>query len=501
MAGADPSAASGVHRDIATFEAFGCTGLAAITSVTAQNTSRFAAAEPVSPAMVSRQIGAVFDDCEVAAVKVGMVYDGATMAAVRRALLRGIGRQAGKTGGEGRRQKEGGGGGIPIVADPVARSTTGGRLLDPASIGDYRRKIVPLSTVVTPNVHELGVLAGGGGPGSKAAKGAAPDGGEIGRQARAVIRMGARSVVVTGVSDGRTVRDMVYDGALLPPYAASRGRPAIGGRRRGSGCTHSAALAALLASGAGLAEAARGAGAAAYRSVRDAAPRGGRGGLPVAAPAAPVPAARPRAGGGALGGEALLYRAADEFAAIAGIGRHIPECQTNIAYAPRAAAAPSSPGRVLGLDGRIVSTMSGGAIFAGRVARGASRHVAAAVVEASKRFPAVRAAVNIRYDPRTVRAAGSLGMSAAEYDRSAEPASVRRAEGSSVPWGVRSALRGAVRPPDIVYHRGGPGKEPMIVVFGADPGDAVSKAGRIAAAADASRRRGRRRGRQQAHSN
>ena len=132
--------------------------------------------------------------------------------------------------------------------------------------------------------------------------------------------------------------------------------------------------------------------------------------------------------------------------------------------------------------------MSGGAIFAGRVARGASRHMAAAVVEASRRFPAVRAAVNIRYDPRTVRAAESLGMSAAEYDRSAEPARVRRAEGSSVPWGVRSALRGAVRPPDIVYHRGGAGKEPMIVVFGADPGDAVSKAGRIAAAAGASRR-------------
>ena len=184
VAGADPSAASGVHRDIATFEAFGCTGLAAITSVTAQNTSRFAAAEPVSPAMVSRQIGAVFDDCEVAAVKVGMVYDGATMAAVRRALLRGIGRQAGR-GDRGRWQKEGGSGGdggdIPVVADPVARSTTGGRLLDPASIGDYRRKIVPLAAVVTPNVHELGVLAGGGGPGSKAAKGAAPDGGEIGR--------------------------------------------------------------------------------------------------------------------------------------------------------------------------------------------------------------------------------------------------------------------------------------------------------------------------------
>ena len=475
VAGADPSAASGVYRDIATFEAFGCTGVAAVTSVTAQNTSRFAAAEQVSPAMISRQIGAVFDDCRVAAVKVGMVYDGATMAAVRRALLRGTGRQ--QKGRGGGRNKDGG---VPVVADPVARSTTGGRLLDPSSIGDYTGRIVPLAAVVTPNVHELGVLAGGAGAAKGTAARGDPDMDEIGRQARAVVGMGARSVVVTGVQDGgRTVRDMVYDGTRAP-YAASRGRPAISGQSRGSGCTHSAALAALLASGAGLAEAARGAAAAAYRSVRDASPRGGNGGLPVAAPAPPAPPAlRPRS---ESAGEARLRGAAEAFAAIAGIGRHIPECQTNIAYAPRRA---SSPAGVLGLDGRIVSTMSGGAIFAGRVARGASRHAASAVVEASKRFPAVRAAVNIRYDPRTVGAAESIGMSVAGYDRSAEPARVRQAEGSSVPWGVRSALRGAGRPPDIVYHRGGPGKEPMIMVLGTDPSDAVSKAGRIAAAADA----------------
>lgn len=507
VAGADPSAASGVYRDVATFGALGCTGLAAVTSVTAQNTSRFAASEQVSPAMVSKQIGAAFDDCRISAVKIGMVYDGDTMAAVRGALLRGIGRQSRLMRGGGGGARAGAGeeeGRVPVVADPVVRSTTGGRLLDPASIGDYRKKIVPLATVVTPNVQELGVLTGGagavGGEGGSAEAGKQGAGGEketdTDRMARAVMGMGARSVVVTGVSDGRTVRDMVYDGAASAPYAASKGRPAIGGRRRGSGCTHSAALAALLASGAGLAEAARGAASAAYRSVRNAAPRGGAGAgggrrLPVAAPASAPPAAGPRRRAGGAG-VALLGAAAEAFAAIDGIGRHIPECQTNIAYAPRRAASPAG---VLGLDGRIVSTMSGGAIFAGRVALGASRHAAAAVVEASKKFPSVRAAVNIRYDPRTVDAAESLGMSAAAYDRSGEPAAVKRAEGSSVSWGVRSALRGARRPPDIVYHRGDFGKEPMIMVLGADPVDAVSKAGRIAAVAAAAGGRGRGRGR------
>lgn len=502
VAGADPSGASGVYRDIATFEALGCTGVAAITALTAQNTSRFASAEPASARMISAQIGAVFEDFDVGAVKVGMVRGGEAVRAVRSALRRGIG---GRRGRGGRKN-------IPVVVDPVVRSTTGGRLLDARSLGPYREGIVPLAAVATPNVYELGVLAGSrrlaraGESGAGAAWATVE--GDAKEAARKVIGMGAGSVIVTGVRGGgrggRTVMDMVFERAEREPYpavAAGRGggggaRQEARGRRRGSGCTHSAALAALLASGAGLAEAARGAAAIAHRSVTGAQPRGA--GLPVAAPAvaaaaggapsrsAPPPAAPPRASASDTAAAGRLDAAAASLAAIPGIGRHIPECQTNIAYAP--SPAPSSPGDVLGLDGRIVSTMSGGALVPGRAARGASRHVASALVEASRRFPSLRAAANIRYDPRTVDAARSLGMAVSSYDRAAEPAAAKRSEGSSVRWGVRSALRGARRARDAVYHTGDHGKEPMIVVFGTGPRDVVSKVARIAAEAG---RRGR----------
>ena len=499
VAGADPSGASGVYRDVATFEALDCAGVAAVTAVTAQNTSRFTSAEPVSARMISAQIGAVFEDFDVRAVKVGMVRGREAVAAVRAALLRGIGggprRPRGASGGRGGR------GAIPVVVDPVVKSTTGGRLLDRGSLALYKKSIVPLAAAVTPNVHELGVLAGNsrlaqegqGGAGRAGAEWAEAEAGRgpVAEAARAVLGMGAGSVVVTGMRDGRLVRDIVFDGAAgAEPYAASGGMPAVRGRRRGSGCTHSAALAAMLASGAGLAEAARAAAAVAYRSIANAVPRGA--GLPVAA-AAEEAAAEEGALSWAGGAVAVmpaaavaaaarrLEAAAASLAGIDGIGRHIPECQTNIAYAPRPGI--SSPEEAVGLDGRIVSTMSGGAIVPGRAALGASRHVAAALVEASRRFPAVRAAANIRYDPRTVDAARRLGMAASSYDRAAEPAAVGRAEGASVPWGVRSALRGARRPRDVVYHAGGMGKEPMAIVFGTSPRDVVSKIARIAAAA------------------
>lgn len=459
VAGADPSGASGVYRDVVTFEALGYAGTAAITAITAQNTSRFASAEPVPARMISEQIGAVFEDFDVRAVKVGMVGGGEAIAAVRAALRRGI--------GGGRRRSAGGGrGGTPVVVDPVVRSTTGGTLLDQESLGAYRASIVPLATAITPNLHELGVLAGRRLP---AGAGAAA----VGRAARAVVEMGAGGVVATGVRIGRRVGDVVVDGAGGEPVEVTGGRDPVRGSVRGSGCLHSAALAARLASGEGLAEAAREAAGIAYAAITGAA-RHGHGARVAAAAAA---AAGTRDAAGREPAARMLESAAAMFAEIPGIGGHMPECQSNIAYAH--GRPPASPSEVWGLDGRIVSTMSGRAVAPGRAALGASRHVAAALVEASKRFPGVRAAANMRYDPRDMDAARRMGMAVSSYDRAAEPEDARRAEGSSVRWGVREALRGARRPRDVVYHTGAMGKEPMAVVFGKSPRDVVSKVSRI----------------------
>lgn len=431
IAGSDPSSGAGVQGDAEAITGLGCRCLTAVTAVTAQGTSGFRAAEPVSPRLIRAQIASVLSDFEVGAVKVGMLYDRPAVRAVSGAL-RGVG--------------------APVVADPVMRSTTGGTLLRRRALPDYRRLVVPLADAITPNVEELGALAGRRPAGEAGAWSCA-----AGLRAA-----GARNVVVTGVAG----RGRVSDLALLEGGRMTLSGPRIRGRSHGGGCRYSAALAALLALGRGMEDAVRGARRISRASIAGA-ERAGRG----------IPLASGRAGGAA----AELLRAALELAGLDGIAGHIPECQTNIVLAgPRARSARG----VLGIDGRIVRA-GGGAAVAGRVAPGGSRHVAEAVLRARARFPSVRSAANIRYDERTVEAMRGLGMGVRSYDRSAEPAATRAREGASVRWGVGRALRGARRPPDAVYHEGGHGKEPMIVVFGTRPGDVVGKVARVIGAAGA----------------
>lgn len=434
IAGSDPTSGAGVQGDLATLAAMGCRGLSVVTAVTAQGTSGFASAWPVPPRAIAAQLDSVLADFAVGAVKVGMLHGAPAMRAV-----------AGRVAGLG----------VPVVVDPVMRSTTGGELLMARALPELRRRIVPLADAVTPNEAELRALAGAppGRGGGRA---------EAWRLAGEVRAAGARSVVATGVAEG----GRHYDLALIGGRRVSIPGPRFPGESHGGGCRYSAALAGLLAGGAGMEAAVRAARRIARSSVRRA--EGAGRGIPVAA----------GGGGGAAG---RLARAAAALASLDGIAGHIPECQTNIVLAgPRAASARD----VLGIEGRIVRA-GAGAIVAGRVAPGGSRHVAEAVVQVRRRFPSVRSAANVRYSARAVEAMRGCGMRVGSYDRSAEPAASRAAEGSSVAWGMARAARAARAPPDAVYHLGDAGKEPMIVVFGRGPGEVVRKVARMIRAAGA----------------
>jgi len=110
----------------------------------------------------------------------------------------------------------------------------------------------------------------------------------------------------------------------------------------------------------------------------------------------------------------------------------------------------------------------------------ASRHVARAVLKALEHDPEKRAAMNMRYDPRFIDAARRLGWIISSYDRRLEPEDIKRIEGGTIPWGVGEAIkRAGGRVPDIVYHEGDWGKEPIITVFGRDAVEVVEKAERL----------------------
>lgn len=425
IGGADPSSGAGIQSDIKTFLALGAYGLTAVTAVTAQNTSNFGAVAPVPAGIVSEQIDAVMSDFRIDGVKIGMVYDSEIIGALHRRL-------------EGLQ--------IPIVVDPVIMSTTGGRLLKESAVEDFRKMIVPLATAITPNVAEAGILAGVSiGQGD-----ATPE-----KAAGIICSMGSDAVVITGITSGDGMSDLVMDGSgsrLIP------GR-LIPGTNHGSGCNYSAAMLASLAGGDSVAESAMRAKEFATESIKNAMYANG-----------PIPVtvhARDAVRDG-------LSRAIGRFVRIKDIGKSIPECQTNFVYSRE---NPSTKEDILGISGRIVRA-GGRAILAGHLKYGGSRHVAAALHVAGRKFPHVRSAINLRYRDSAITRARKAGMSVSGYDRRQEPDDVK-VSGSSVAWGVERAVTGTKTPPDVVFHTGDYGKEPMIIVFGRDPDDVLEKVRRI----------------------
>lgn len=148
----------------------------------------------------------------------------------------------------------------------------------------------------------------------------------------------------------------------------------------------------------------------------------------------------------------------------------IPEVGMNVAYAMPHAV---DRGEVAGVPGRIRDALGNPVFLAPQF--GASRHVASAVLEVTKRFPDKRCVVNARYSPKMLAACRKLGFKIAKFDRNMEPPKVKKKEGSSIYWGVGRAIDGRKICPDAIYNLGEVGKEPMILLIGKNPKDVWKK--------------------------
>jgi hydroxymethylpyrimidine/phosphomethylpyrimidine kinase len=225
IAGSDSGGGAGIQADLKAIARCGAHGMTAITALTAQNTTGVDAIVATPPEMIVAQVRAVASDIGVDAVKIGMLGDEPTIAAVVESL---------DVIEQYRR-------GVPVVVDPVMVSESGATLLDPNAKAALIERILPRATVVTPNLREALDLAGRSGDVRSE---------ELGE---AILALGPRAVIVTGghVDDGADVL-VDDDGAIRidgPRYPD--------GAAHGSGCTHSSALAALLARGMELPDAAR----------------------------------------------------------------------------------------------------------------------------------------------------------------------------------------------------------------------------------------------------
>ena len=222
IAGFDPSCGAGIAADLKTFAAHGCYGLAAITSLTVQSTEGVQGVHNTPSAELREQLEVLAKDCDIAAVKIGMLGNRGNAVVVAEFL------DAHKF--------------AHVVHDPVMKSSSGAELLDAAGLKYLITELLERSTVITPNVPEAEILAGL----------EIKDVAGMEAAARKIVEMGAHAVIVKGGHMERAV-DVLFDGERITQLGGDRVKA---DNNHGTGCTFASAIAAQLATGRGLAEAA-----------------------------------------------------------------------------------------------------------------------------------------------------------------------------------------------------------------------------------------------------
>src|SRR5215216_5863542 len=229
IATSDSGGGAGIQADLKAFAAAGVHGASVLVALTAQNTVGVTAIHELPPEFVLAQLDAVFDDIGVDAAKTGMLFSKRLIDLVADYLD---------------------GHPVPLVVDPVMVASSGAKLLEDDAADALVTRLFPLATVVTPNLAEAVALVGREGSRRELAEG--------------LVSLGAQAAIVTG-GHGDPAVDHLFDGRDHIEIPVDRHDLAA---THGAGCTHSATLAALLARGQSLVDAARGAARAASDAVR-----------------------------------------------------------------------------------------------------------------------------------------------------------------------------------------------------------------------------------------
>ncbi|MDI6884351.1 MAG: bifunctional hydroxymethylpyrimidine kinase/phosphomethylpyrimidine kinase [Hadesarchaea archaeon] len=429
IAGSDSGGGAGVQADLKTFSALGVHGLCVLTAVTAQNTRGIEATFELPPEFVTQQLDAVMRDFDVEWAKTGMLGSAGIIRAVE------VGAKRYK---------------LRLVVDPVMVAATGAPLLREDALAALVR-LLKHAELVTPNVPEAERLSG-----IKIKSRA-----DVRRAARAISKLGPRAVLIKGGHlKGREVVDFLYSDGKFKEFKGPR---IAGGPTHGTGCSFASAITAELAKGASLDYAIARAKEFVEGAI-EARLRVGEGLEPVNQMAALLLSAEK--------GRSLeeVWQAAKLLVENPKFVELLPEVGSNIVMALPGAEKTSD---VIGLSGRIVR-FKGRARLTGFPELGGSEHVANIVLTAMRHDPKVRAGLNIRFSPETLRACRKLGLSISAFDRSREPRGVK-----TMVWGTEQAIKKAGKVPQVIFDRGAPGKEAMVRLLGTSPAEVAELALRL----------------------
>jgi len=422
IAGSDSGGGAGIQADLKTFAALGVHGTTAITSVTAQNTYSVTAVEDLKHEIIRGQIKAVAEDLGIDAGKTGMLRT--------EEIIKTVSSEISKYK-------------FPLVADPVMVAKSGSPLLKPEAMDALKSHLLPIATVITPNRFEAERLAD---MEIKSLKDA-----EI--AARKISEMGPKAVVIKGGHlEAKDAVDLLYHEGKFKTFRAPRLDVKT---THGTGCSFSAAIAAGLAKKMDI--------PAAVENAKEIVTLGIRFGLNIGK------------GYGPINPMAHLYRESSRYNVLMNleeakalieatpeVAMLVPEVGMNIAMAvPHA----KSTNDVAALPGRLVR-VSGGVKALSCPRFGSSTHLAKYILEIIKHDHEKRAAINVKFSEGTLDLLRRKNLKTSFYDRKKEPDEIKRVEGMTIPWGVNQALERIGEAPDVIYHRGDIGKEPMIVILG-----------------------------------
>jgi len=419
IGGSDPSSGAGIQSDIKTFSNYNVYGFTVVTAITSQNTRKVTSIEPVSAKSLRAQLDSILSDFHIDAIKIGMVYNSQTIKIINSKL---------------RNRK------IPIVVDPIIKSTTGAILLKKGALYDYKKMIIPLADIITPNKYEAKVLSGIS---------------NTNKSAKKIQSMGAKCVIITGATSSNSqISDFVLE--KNKEYVISGKKIPI--RNHGSGCNYSASISVSLAKGNTIRYAVKIAKDYVYQSIKNS-KKIGKG----------VNITHKNISDGIK----ELSDSINYFKQIKNIYKVIPECQTNFVFAKK---NPKNIMDVLGISGRLVKSGKE-VIMAGEIVYGGSQHVGTAVIQVNKKFPEIRSGLNIKYDTKIISKAKKSKLTVVSYDRSKEPKRSKQKENSSISWGISNSLNS--KSPDVIYHTGDIRKEPMILIFGKNPNEVIRKVSKL----------------------
>ena len=421
IAGSDSGGGAGIQADLKTFAALGVHGTTAITSITAQNTYSVKAVEDLKPQIIIEQIRAVAEDFGIDAGKTGMLHTEEIIMAVA---------------SEVSKYK------FPLVVDPVMVAKSGAPLLKPEAVNALKNNLLPLATVLTPNKFEAEKLSGMEINDLKKAEVAA----------KKISEMGPKAVVIKGGHlEGTEATDILYYDGKIRKFTS----PRIDVKTtHGTGCSFSAAIAAELAKKMDIPIAVENAKKLVTLSIKF--------GLKIGK------------GYGPVNPMANLYREASKYHVLQNLEKArdlleensvavlVPEVGMNIAMA---IPHPEGIEDIAAIEGRIVKTTEG-VRAVGNPKFGASRHLAKYLLEIVKHDEHKRAAINLKFSDEILKVLRKHKMAVSFYDRTKEPEEIKKVEGMTIPWGVKEAIKKIGKAPDVIYHKGDIGKEPMIVVFG-----------------------------------